>query len=154
MKTGIVLLIVTTAGMVAFLAFGAGAGSPDRFAYEDADTVSLGAEIYDQYCAECHGANLEGQPDWQVRDADGYLPAPPHDKTGHTWHHPDDQLFNITKYGTEAVVGGGYRSNMAAFGGVLSDDEIWAVLAYIKSTWPERVIARHDELNAVYDAAQ
>ena len=32
----------------------------------------------------------------------------------------------------------GYESDMPAFEGILSDDEIVAVLAYIKSTWPER----------------
>lgn len=31
----------------------------------------------------------------------------------------------------------GYESDMPAFGGILSDDEIRAVLAFIKSTWPE-----------------
>jgi mono/diheme cytochrome c family protein len=118
------------------------------FPYRDPAVVADGRRIYADHCAACHGANLEGQPDWQIADADGYLPAPPHDATGHTWHHPDTLLFEITKYGTEAVVGGGYRSNMAGFGDMLSDAEIIAVLAYIKSTWPPRIIARHDRLNA------
>ena len=123
-------------------------------AYRSPDVVALGAEVYDANCASCHGADLEGQPNWRERDADGYLPAPPHDASGHTWHHPTAQLFEITKYGTEAVVGGGYRSNMMGFGDALSDEEIEAVLAYIKSTWPDRIIERHDELDAAYEAAQ
>ena len=68
----------------------------------------------------------------------GKLPAPPHDATGHTWHHPDRQLFAITKYGSAAIVGNNYESDMAGFWESLSDDEIWDVLAYIKSQWPER----------------
>ena len=118
------------------------------FPYRDPAVVADGRRVYADHCAACHGANLEGQPDWRIADADGFLPAPPHDATGHTWHHPDTLLFEITKYGTEAVVGGGYRSNMAGFGDMLSDAEIIAVLAYIKSTWPPRVIALHDRLNA------
>ena len=66
------------------------------------------------------------------------MPAPPHDASGHTWHHPDGVLFRITREGPAAVVGGGYQSDMLGFGNVMSDDDIWAVLSFIKSTWPER----------------
>lgn len=101
--------------------------------------VALGDILYQQHCASCHGAELEGQPNWKIRDENGFLPAPPHDETGHTWHHPDEQLFEITRIGTEAFVGRGYRSNMIGFGDQLDDSEIWAVLAYIKSRWPARI---------------
>ncbi|WP_424138118.1 c-type cytochrome [Roseomonas chloroacetimidivorans] len=100
--------------------------------------VALGHRIYGEQCAQCHGGNLEGQPAWQSRRADGRLPAPPHDASGHTWHHPDAVLLRITRDGTSAVVGGGYESDMPGFGGVLTDIEIRAVLAFIKSTWPDR----------------
>ena len=104
--------------------------------------------LYAEHCAACHGAGLEGEPNWRTRDADGYLPAPPHDASGHTWHHPDAVLFEITKQGTEAVIGDGYRSRMMGFGEVLSDAEIAATLAYIKSTWPRRVVEIHNDINA------
>ena len=120
--------------------------------WRDPGAVAQGQTIYGDYCAACHGDRLQGQPDWQSRDADGYLPAPPHDPSGHTWHHPDRQLFEITKYGIEAVVGRGYKSRMGPYEAILSDAEIAAVLAYIKSTWPARVIAVHDRINR--DAAQ
>ena len=58
--------------------------------------------------------------------------------SGHTWHHPDDVLFRITKEGPAVVVGGSYESDMPGFNEVLSDDDIRAVLDFIKSTWPER----------------
>ena len=99
--------------------------------------TSAGRELYLANCARCHGANLEGQPDWMKRKADGRLPAPPHDETGHTWHHSDTQLFTITRDGLAAIAPG-YESDMPAFRDVLSDDEIVGVLEYIKSTWPER----------------
>lgn len=101
------------------------------------DTLAAGAEIYAARCAACHGAKLEGQPDWKRRLANGLMPAPPHDASGHTWHHPDQDLFLITKEGLAAVVPD-YKSDMPAFGAELSDAEITAVLAFIKSTWPER----------------
>ena len=118
------------------------------FPYTDAARVANGGRIYAETCAACHGAQLEGQPDWKERDANGLLPAPPHDPTGHTWHHPDEQLLAIVTHGTEAVVGGDYRSNMIGFGDILSKAEIHDVMAYIKSTWPEEVIEIHNEINA------
>ncbi|MBA4782137.1 MAG: cytochrome c [Rhizobiales bacterium] len=102
-----------------------------------AEQVALGQDLYAANCASCHGANLEGQPDWRRRNENGRMPAPPHDESGHTWHHADRPLFTITKLGLGAVVPG-YESDMPAFDGILSDAEIAAVLAYIKSTWPER----------------
>ena len=103
-----------------------------------AQTLASGRTVYREHCASCHGANLEGQKDWQTPLPSGRLPAPPHDASGHTWHHSDRILFEITKYGTAAVVGRGYESDMPAFGPVLTDDKIRAILAFIKSTWPER----------------
>lgn len=113
----------------------------------DADVVALGATVYQENCASCHGANLEGQPNWRSPGPDGRLPAPPHDASGHTWHHDGDTLFRLTKYGTGALIGDpDYASNMPIYDGVLSDDEIVAVLSYIKSTWPEEIRAAHDEM--------
>lgn len=104
----------------------------------DADVrVAQGRALYAEYCAACHGANLEGQPNWKERLPSGRLPAPPHDETGHTWHHSDRQLIAITKHGPGALVPG-YESDMPGFAEVLTDAEIEAVLAFIKSTWPER----------------
>ncbi|HEB79278.1 MAG TPA: cytochrome c [Rhodospirillales bacterium] len=69
---------------------------------DDPEQVAMGRMAYQQYCAPCHGAKLEGQPNWRIRKPDGKLPAPPHDQTGHTWHHPDQHLFRITKNGVKA----------------------------------------------------
>lgn len=99
--------------------------------------ASEGRALYAANCASCHGVNLEGQADWMKRLPNGRLPAPPHDETGHTWHHSDKQLFTIVKLGLRAIAPG-YESDMPAFDGVLTDEQITAVLGYIKSSWPER----------------
>ncbi|KKM03630.1 hypothetical protein LCGC14_1772510 [marine sediment metagenome] len=113
----------------------------------DAALIEQGESIYAVTCASCHGAKLEGQPDWRRRLENGRMPAPPHDAGGHTWHHADRQLFTITKHGVGAVVPG-YESDMPAFADTLIDAEIVAILAYIKSTWPERERAFQAEVTA------
>ncbi len=125
-----------------------GAETGGQLPYLDSDAVAAGQGLYQGYCASCHGDDLEGEGDWRQRDDDGYLPAPPHSERGHTWHHPDAQLIAITTYGSAALVGGGYKSRMAGYKDVLSEQEIREVLAYIKSTWPQDVIRKHNEINA------
>lgn len=104
--------------------------------------LKAGRSLYAQSCAACHGANLEGQADWQTPSKDGVLPAPPHDVTGHTWHHDDALLFEYTKNGGTAVLAArgvtGFISGMPGFENTLTDDQIWDILAYIRSTWPKR----------------
>ena len=115
----------------------------------DLKLVRLGADIYAQNCAACHGDDLKGEPDWMDTNPDGTLKAPPHDETGHTWHHQDDLLFRITKHGTAKAVGlENFNSNMPAFEGVLTDTEIIAVLSWIKAQWPQEIRERHDLINA------
>lgn len=112
------------------------------------EIVNRGDRVYAQQCASCHGAKLDGQADWRQRRPNGRLPAPPHDESGHTWHHPDHALFAITKNGmVPPYAPKGYESDMPAFGGKLSDDEIWAALAYIKSHWrTSQVLAARAEM--------
>ena len=91
--------------------------------------------------------NLEGQANWRSRNQDGTLPAPPHDETGHTWHHETEMLFEYTKLGgqvtLEAVGVKNFTSGMPAFGDVLTDEQIWAVLSFIRSTWPQHIQDAH-----------
>ena len=114
---------------------------------DDKVTILLGKSVYVQNCASCHGVKLEGQKDWMSRLPDGLMPAPPHDETGHTWHHSDKYLFMITKYGIEDIIGQKYANNMPAYKNILSDKEIISVLSYIKSTWPNKVKKIHDQIN-------
>jgi len=150
---GLAAIAVAGAGIWALRAPDGGAAAAGFLPHGDPVVVAEGLALYDSYCAACHGADLAGQPDWQSRGPDGLLPAPPHDPTGHTWHHPDDVLFAITRDGPAAMVGGGYQSAMMGFGDILTDAEIIATLAYIKSTWPLEVIAIHDGINARAAAA-
>ena len=105
------------------------------------ESAPTGAILYAQHCASCHGDNLQGQPNWQQANADGSYPAPPHDASGHTWHHNDAYLIAITTYGGAAVTG--VKTNaMPGFQNQLSDSEIVLILDYIKGTWPDDIKAK------------
>ncbi|MCH9036404.1 MAG: cytochrome c [Chloroflexi bacterium] len=100
----------------------------------NAEQLALGAMVYTENCASCHGADLEGQPNWQIPLPTGGFPAPPHDETGHTWHHPDQQLIRITTGGFKVS---DERGQMPAFGKKLTMEEIREILEFIKTWWSE-----------------
>lgn len=130
--TGLVACLVALAAYV-----GSRPVAALRIDADDAALVARGKVTYTSHCAACHGAQLEGQPDWRKAGPDGRLPAPPHDESGHTWHHPDDYLIHVV---AEGLVPGvdrplDYQGNMPAFGKVLPASDIVAVLSYIKSSW-------------------
>lgn len=115
--------------------------------------IAAGRPVYEAHCASCHGANLEGQPNWRNRLPNGRLPAPPHDDSGHTWHHSAELLFRMTKNGlVPPLAPPGYQSDMPGFADKLSDDEIWDVLAYIRSRWSAKVRSGHDELQRQHNS--
>ena len=102
--------------------------------------VATGEDVYNTYCAACHGFDLEGEANWQQPNADGSFRAPPHDETGHTWHHNDSYLIESIKLGGVRLEPNIGVSAMPAYEGVLSDEQIAAVLAYIKSSWPSEIL--------------
>lgn len=109
--------------------------SSDTGRWYSAAMVEQGKGVFQQNCAQCHGGFGQGNPDWRQPTADGrYLP-PPLNGSGHTWHHPLDQLRQVIKYGR----GPDIPSDMPAWGEKLSDQEIDAVIAWFQSRWPEPI---------------
>ncbi len=101
----------------------------------DRNQIAAGRAIYVTHCASCHGPNAEGAPNWKTPDADFNFPPPPHDDTGHTWHHSDQVLFEITRDGFADPLKPGSPKRMPPFGDKLNDADIRAVIAYFKSLW-------------------
>ncbi len=117
---------------------------------DDPVLVSMGRDIYAADCAGCHGANGEGQRGWEKASIENPL-APPHDGTGHTWEHPDTALFELTKTGLSTVACRTLDSgSMPKFEETLSDEQIVAVLSYIKSRWPEHIRQQNAAINRIY----
>lgn len=129
-------------GVALFLTATAPEDTKDTLAMAPPD-IAAGRALYAENCASCHGASLQGQDGWRSPGPDGIFPAPPHDETGHTWHHGDKLLFDYVKLGGEVMLkqigAGDARSGMPAFGDILSDKDIRDILAFIRSTWPARI---------------
>jgi mono/diheme cytochrome c family protein len=103
---------------------------------EPVSPVNLdGSKLFADNCAVCHGTVGQGQDGWQQRNPDGSFRAPPHDATGHTWHHPDGLLFRTVSEGGRDVPNLGVTSGMPAFGGTLSPGQIVAVINFLRTLW-------------------
>ncbi len=145
-RAGVVAALLATA-----VAACGTSGSADPATSDVPSVVAEGAELYAASCAACHGANLEGEADWRVANDDGSFKAPPHDSSGHTWHHGDLTLLQIITEG-----GGFAESRMPAFSETLTDAEILKILEFIKSQWgpDEREFQRSATLRELEASSQ
>ncbi len=95
------------------------------------EQVRLGAAVFQQHCAACHGQNAEATPNWKQADANGIYPPPPLNGTAHTWHHDLDVLRTQIRQG-----GLEFGGVMPAFENILSAQQIDQAIAYFQSQWP------------------
>lgn len=116
--------------------------------------LQAGQEQYNLRCGHCHGYNGEGEIQISAVDtlALGMKVVPPHDRTGHTWMHPEQLLVQFIQQGSPNPL---YRFQMPAYGEVMTEEEIRQVLAYISLWWTDSQRAHHEavtEARAVTDA--
>ncbi len=96
--------------------------------------VAGGARVYAEYCSACHGSEGVGETaGTPTAPMDPQKLAPGLDGTAHAWHHDDAFLADTVREGTLARGG-----RMPAWKAVLSDADVDAVLAYVKSLWQAR----------------
>ncbi|MGH2544731.1 MAG: c-type cytochrome [Ardenticatenaceae bacterium] len=103
----------------------------------DTAQVALGRAVYEENCAGCHGPARTGASNWATPGPDGLYPPPPHNDTGHTWHHSDRLLYEIIHDGWRDPLKLDAPLRMPAWGDRLSDAEIRALITYFKSLWSE-----------------
>lgn len=103
--------------------------------HQNSIQTGFGASLYMPYCQSCHGADLAGQPDWDANYPTGNRPAVPLAGDSPIWRLSDQGIFQVIKYGGQASSPAEYQNNMPAYGDSLSDGNIWALVAFIKSRW-------------------
>lgn len=143
LSLGILLLVII---LVAAAAIALRSPNTSSSAIASADVLADGQTLYDTYCAACHGFDLEGQANWKESNPDGSFRAPPHDETGHTWHHSDAYLIESIKLGGARLPANIGVSAMPAYEDVLTDTQIDAILAYIKQDWPDDILASQQSI--------
>lgn len=104
-----------------------------------------GEETYNLVCAHCHGYEGEGQLASTIENtlALGMNTVPPANSTGHMWQHPDQLLIRVVQEGIQNPLD---QFPMAAFSPGLSEDDIRAVLAYIRLWWTDEQRAHQAQL--------
>lgn len=111
---------------------GAGAGGPAAAP----DPMVVGKRVYTQNCGVCHqasGLGVAGQFPPLV-DSEWVL--------ARDWHG-DNHLVKIILNGLQGVImvkGQPYNNAMAPWGGVLKDEQIAAVLTYIRNEWGNKAV--------------
>jgi S-disulfanyl-L-cysteine oxidoreductase SoxD len=153
------VLLTCAAGAVVLAAVAVGAAfalrpeapAPTHFAgANNHDLVWKGYYLYQRSCIYCHGRRLEGDSLWQTRDQFFGRRAPPLDYSGHAWQHSDEELFHMVKFGRFTTTPPNANSQMPAYGPHFSDDEILAVIAFVKAQWPLSLRVSQSLLNPDY----
>ena len=105
--------------------------------------TQAGAKLYKKHCAPCHGDDAKGQDPSQPAggfDKNMKRIAPALNGTGHSWHHSPELIYKYIEKGSIDNT-----SPMPAFGSILKDDEIKAIIAYINSLWPKEIMESYKE---------
>jgi len=135
--------------------------SPERIAEIAASpSLQIGEQVYIRLCAHCHGYGGEGQPPSSAQNTLnlGMNTVPSHNATGHTWQHPDQLLEEVIRVGIQNPLD---HFPMPSFEGRLTDEEITAVIEYIKLWWTDeqrdsqqRVTERRTEIEAEFGISE
>lgn len=112
---------------------------------DNRELVDLGRLTYQQTCMACHGDRLKGKPTWHKTVESQDQAGTPLNADGVTWHLSDPRLFGAIKTGERFKDGKTKRIHAEPFDGKLSDDKIWALIAYFKTTWTARQVESQKE---------
>lgn len=104
------------------------------------EALNRGARLFQEHCAQCHGPDAQGHPDWQTP---GVVAAPPLNGTGNEWKRTRAQLL-------AAIANGSERNGvlvMPAWKGRLSEAEMNDVIVWFQALWPPEVYSRWKQIN-------
>lgn len=103
----------------------------------DPASVARGAQLFGERCAECHGPQAQGHPDWQTPSDGSFAAAPPLNGTGNDWKLTRAQIATIIKNGVRRKTDN--VDIMPAWKGRLNDSDVEDVINWMQSLWPADV---------------
>jgi mono/diheme cytochrome c family protein len=91
-----------------------------------AGRIAAGEQLYQEHCAECHGADGEGT---EIPDRPGEI-TDPLNSDDFLLTRSSDTIFQVTNYGQPGL---GMQAFGLTYGGSLTDPEIRAIVAFIQA---------------------
>lgn len=111
------------------------------------ESLFSGVRLYHEYCAQCHGPEAQGHPDWRNPQV---VAAPPLDGTGNAWKRRKQDMIAVIKHGVKR----NGQPVMPAWQGRLSDREIEDIISWYQALWPPEVYERWRKADAAESAPQ
>lgn len=105
----------------------------------DPGRLARGAELYREHCAQCHGPQGQGHPDWLTPSDGSYAAAPPLNGTGNDWKRSRAELIAAIRNGAQRKDG---TEIMPRWKGRMSDEEMDDIVSWCQSLWAPDVYAR------------
>jgi len=105
------------------------------------ESVARGAHLYQEHCAQCHGPEAQGHPDWENPQ---FAAAPPLNGTGNEWKKKKSELIGVIKAGAKR----GNDPIMPGWEGRLSAQEIDDIVTWFQALWPIDVYDKWLKVNA------
>lgn len=103
--------------------------------------LERGARLFQEHCAQCHGPEAQGHPDWQTP---GVIAAPPLNGTGNEWKRSRAEIVQV-------ILHGAARDGvpvMPAWKGRLGTEDVNDVIAWFQALWPADVYNRWKHADA------
>lgn len=109
------------------------------------ESLFNGVRLFHEHCAQCHGPEAQGHPDWQNPKV---AAAPPLNGTGNEWKRRKQDMIAVIKNGMQR----GGEPVMPGWKGRLSDREIEDIITWYQALWPVEVYEKWQKANAVATA--
>lgn len=98
----------------------------------DLERVARGARLFQENCAQCHGPQAQGHPDWQRARKEGYAAAPPLNGTGTDISLSRERMVEVIRKGAKRK---GVMV-MPAWKGRVDDEQITDIISWYQALWP------------------
>ncbi len=99
------------------------------------ESLFQGVRLFHEHCAQCHGPEAQGHPDWRNPKV---AAAPPLDGTGNAWKRRKQDMISIIKNGAKR----NGEPVMPAWKDRLTDQQIEDIIIWYQALWPPEVYER------------